>query len=91
MLNRRTVITFEKLERCFYRLSDSAPVIEHCPECCAEVSWVTPDQAVVLTGLSLREIFRRVEANVVHFNEAEPRRLLICPTSLFISTRSRSD
>jgi len=82
MLKRRTVITFEKLERYLYRLPDSATLAEHCPQCGAEVSWLTPDQAVAIYGLSLREIFRRVEAQTVHFKETSPAGLRLCPNSL---------
>ena len=82
MLKRRTVITFEKLERCFYRLPDSAPVLAQCKACAAEVSWLTPNQVVALTGLTLREVFRRIEGNEVHFTETQPGGLHICPNSL---------
>jgi hypothetical protein len=82
MLNRRTVITFEKLERTLYRLPNCAPVVGHCPQCCMEVSWLTPDQVVAVSGLTLREIFRRIEAQTVHFKETPPTRLYLCPNSL---------
>lgn len=82
MLNRRTVITFEKLERYFYRLPDSSALVEYCPQCCAEVSWLTPDQVVAVSGLTLREIFRRIEAQAVHFKETSPAGLHLCPNSL---------
>ena len=82
MFNRRTVITFEKLERNLYRLPDSEPVLARCKACGAEVSWLTPNQVAAVTGLTLREIFRRIEGNRVHFIETEPGALLICPNSL---------
>lgn len=85
MLKRRTVITFEKLERSFYRLPDAAPIIESCPACQREVSWLTPSQAVAVTGLSLREIFRRVESQTIHFIETPPAGLHICPKSLSLN------
>ena len=82
MLNRRTVITFEKLERNFYRLPDSEPVLAPCEECGSEVSWLTPNQAVALTGLSLREIFRRIEENTFHFKETPAGLMYVCSNSL---------
>ncbi len=82
MLNRRTVITFEKLERSSYRLPDSEPVLARCDVCRQEVSWLTPNQVVALTGLTLRQIFRRIEAKAIHFNETPPGLLHICPNSL---------
>ena len=82
MLNRRTVITFEKLERCFYHLPNSEPVLAECVECQQEVSWLTPNQVVALTGLTLREVFRRIEANSLHFSETAPGLIHICPNSI---------
>ncbi len=80
---RRTVITFEKLEQCFYRLPDSETMVSRCELCQADVSWLTPNQAVAVTNLTLREIFRRIEADLLHFSESEPGVLNICPNSLF--------
>jgi len=82
MLNRRTVITFETNERCSYRLADSNAVIEMCAVCGLEVCWLTPDQVAALTGLGIREVFRRIEANAFHFVETATYGLLICPGSL---------
>lgn len=82
MLSKRTVITFEKLERCFYRLPNSEPLWSRCEQCGEDVSWLTPNQVVALTGLSLREIFRRIEANTLHFSETAPGLLHVCPNSL---------
>jgi hypothetical protein len=82
MLNRRTVITFEKLERSYYHLPGSEPVLARCAECREEVSWLTPNQVVALTGLTLREIFRRIESSALHFDETPQGLLHICPKSL---------
>ena len=82
MLNRRTVITFEKLERSYYRLPDSEPIVAFCYQCRQDVSWLTPTQATAITGLTLREVFRRIEANALHFNESTPGLIHVCPNSL---------
>jgi hypothetical protein len=82
LFSRRTVITFEKLERSSYRLPDAEPLLRRCIDCAEDVSWVTPQQAQVLTGLTLREIFRRIEASSIHFNETAPGQVYICPNSL---------
>jgi hypothetical protein len=82
MLSRRTVITFEKLERCFYRLPGSEPLLAQCEQCHAEVSWLTPNQVVAITGLTLREIFRQIESSTFHFSETAPGQVYICPNSL---------
>ena len=82
MLRRRTVITFEKLERCFYLLPNSEPTIRRCDECQEDVSWLTPNQVVALTGLTLREVFRHIESSTFHFTETPPGLMHICPNSL---------
>ena len=81
MFRRRTVITFEKLERWRYLLPQAELRISWCDDCARNVSWLTPDQFVALNGLSLRELFRRIEAGVVHFSESSNGSLLICPDS----------
>ena len=90
MLYRQTVITFEKLERSWYRLPDSEPFLMRCAVCAEEVSWVTPVQAQVLSGLTLREIFRRIEANSIHFTETPPGQIHICPNSLGLNPQQPS-
>ena len=82
MLSRRTVITFEKLERFFYRLPNSEPLLSQCDQCGEEVSWLTPNQVATLTGLSLREIFRGIEGQTIHFIETPPGMLHVCPNSI---------
>ena len=87
MLNRRTVITFEKLERSLYRLSDTEPFLMRCAQCAEEVSWVTPVQAQALSGLTLREIFRRIESSLIHFSETQTDQIHICPNSLGLTRK----
>ena len=82
MLSRRTVITFEKLERSYYRLPDSEATVAFCDRCLREVSWLTPIQATAISGLTLREVFRRIEANALHFSESTLGSIHICANSL---------
>lgn len=82
MFKKRTVITFEKLERYFYRLPSSEPLNELCAGCGCVVTWLTPNQVVLLTGVSLRELFRRIEADTLHFNESGPGVMRICARSV---------
>jgi hypothetical protein len=84
MLNRRKVITFEKFERSYYRVPDCEPIVGFCDRCSQNVSWLTPIQATALTGLTLREVFRRVEAKALHFTESTPGLIHICPNSLLV-------
>ena len=89
VFSRRTVITFEKLERSFYYLPSSEANLSGCDECGEEVTWLTPNQVVVLTGLTLREIFRRIELNTIHFSETPTGLLHICPKSLELELTSK--
>ena len=82
MFRRRTVITFEKLERWRYLVPQAEIRISWCDDCARDVSWLTPDQFVALNGWSLRELFRRIEAVAVHFIESTNGSLLICPESM---------
>lgn len=84
LLSRRTVITFEKLERCFYHFgsADSVPLLARCEECDRDVAWLTPSQVAAVSGWSLREVFKRIEANTVHYREVSPELLHICLESL---------
>ena len=90
MFSRRTVITFETLERSYYRLSESESVEARCDQCRHPVIWLTPNQVVAATGLTLREIFRRIESNSFHFIETPLGLLQICPNSLELKLGARS-
>jgi len=91
LFNRRKVITFEKLERTFYRLPSAQPLLLRCIECAEDVSWVTPQQARVLTGLTFREIFRRIESGSIHFTETPSGEVHMCPNSLGLKTGREGD
>ena len=57
-----------------------------CSACGDEVRMVTIDQAAALTRISSREIYREVEAGMLHFIETEGS-VLICFNSLNDSNR----
>jgi hypothetical protein len=46
------------------------------------VTWLTPNEAMLLSKHSLREIFRLIEAGKIHFVEDEAGFLFICPLSI---------
>ena len=48
---------------------------------------VTADEAAGLAGVSSRTIYRRVEAESLHFMETNEGRLLICTNSLAPDSR----
>jgi hypothetical protein len=47
-----------------------------------QVPLLTPDEAALLAGVSIRILLRRVEAEQIHFLETTDGRLLVCPNSL---------
>jgi hypothetical protein len=53
-----------------------------CAACGDEVRMVTIDQAAVLARVTSREIYREVEAGMLHFIETTEGSLLICFNSL---------
>ena len=52
----------------------------YCPQCASMVEMAKPPTAAALKQITQREIYRLVEANEIHFVEAEP--VLICLRSL---------
>ena len=53
-----------------------------CGECKKETKLLLPEGAAVLTGVSRREIYRRVEIGEFHFTEFSSGTLLICLNSI---------
>jgi hypothetical protein len=53
-----------------------------CARCGREVQMFTPGQAALVSGLSSREVYHRVEAGEVHFTETVEGLLLVCLDSL---------
>ena len=56
-------------------------MVAGCPECGRGATMVTPNEASRLTGISCREISRRVEAGRVHFSETTDGLLFVCINS----------
>ncbi len=62
-------------------LSDSDRKLEAYCSSCKKLSWmVTPQTLAVPAGLTEREIFRFIEAKLVHFEETD--RVLVCVESV---------
>ena len=53
-----------------------------CPRCAAAVVMVTPENAMGITGISMRAVYRLVESGRVHFAETPEVVLLVCLSSL---------
>jgi hypothetical protein len=80
----RTTITVESSEVLVIR-KPGGSVHAWCPGCVTETVMLRPEAAAVLTGLSTRTIYRRVEADRVHFAETTEGSLLVCLDSLLAS------
>jgi len=59
-------------------MSHSRGLYSLCAACGDEVRMVTIDQAAILARVSSREIYREVEAGMLHFMETTDGSLLIC-------------
>ena len=54
-----------------------------CADCRAQVFWLIPEEAMLVEKTSLRELFRLVETNEIHFVENPEGFLLVCAKSLW--------
>jgi hypothetical protein len=81
---RRTELTFETEVVLVQRKPHCFPV--YCGVCPDSPQLVTTDEAALLTHVSSREIYRRVEAGQLHFAETADGKLSICPNSLSLSS-----
>src|SRR5581483_10808060 len=79
---RRTEITVESETIVCLRRRSRAALTAWCPQCAAEVKLVTPEEAEAHSGFSLRAIYRKVEADRLHFSETAEGQLFICLNSL---------
>ena len=82
MKKKRTEITIEIDEVKFIDWRRGASVRFWCPECSTITHMVTPQRAAAITGVTVRQINRLVEAERVHFVETENGLLLLCINSL---------
>lgn len=53
-----------------------------CNECAEPVALVTLDEAVRISGIGSRAIYRLIEKQQIHFTETPERGALICPATL---------
>lgn len=76
------MITEESHEILIVRQKDRSTGRGHCRECEREVELVTADAAVTRSGRGSRELFRLIEAGVLHSVETSTGHALICGESL---------
>ncbi len=81
MNKRRARITIQT-ERLLVISRSSNRVEAWCDCCRAKRSMVAIDEAVVITGLTQRALFRLADAAEIHFTETEVGRTLFCIGSL---------
>ena len=78
---RRTEITIETNQVLVVRRR-SQVTLAWCVSCDQRVRMVTPDQAAVVAGVSMRTINRWVEADRLHFTETADGILFVCLISI---------
>jgi hypothetical protein len=77
---RRTEIILQTERRISIKSSRALTAL--CERCGREVQMFTPGQAALISGLSAREVYHRVEGGDVHFTETVEGLLLVCLDSL---------
>jgi len=80
-MNRKTQISIETDRRLIVRTRTGIRNA-HCQTCNEPVSMITPDLAAELSGMSLRAVYRLIEAEKIHSIELPDRSSLICLNSL---------
>lgn len=82
MKTKRTIeLTFETSSISVLRRL-ARPVFHWCDLCCGHVMMISPEQAAVQAGVTVRAIYSRVEAGQIHFLETSDGSLLVCVYSL---------
>jgi hypothetical protein len=81
-VSKKILITTESHEVFILRAGTSQSFRGFCAACGGEVELVTLDQAVSMSGISAKEIFRHAEADRIHTVETDRKHLLICSSSM---------
>jgi hypothetical protein len=86
----RRKITVET-ERLLVISSQPGAGVAWCERCKAETRMLDVPEAVAVSGLSARTIFRRVESGQLHFTETPEGTLLVCLNSLMERTSPEAE
>lgn len=78
---RSVELTIEQTELTAVR-AGSGQLSAWCDGCGRRSRFVTTEKATQISGGSLRETFRQIEAGTVHFKETPEGAVLVCLTSL---------
>jgi hypothetical protein len=54
----------------------------YCADCGVVAPMITPEEAATATGLSHRDLFRRIETGRIHYSETSEGKTLVCLASL---------
>jgi|RhiMetdeSRZDD1v2_1073273.scaffolds.fasta_scaffold10247_2 hypothetical protein len=82
---KTTVISHETREEMsvrVYRAAQTEQVFGWCEQCAQTSPLLTPEEASALAGLSVRDVYRVVEAGEIHFKEAPEGRVFVCLDSI---------
>lgn len=80
---QKRVIIIETRQRTVVRQNSNQTKTLWCEFCQAEVEMVSPELAASSLGISVREVYRRIELGSLHFFEKETDEVFIC-FNLFI-------
>jgi len=78
---RRTEIAFE-LEQTMIVKRRSGSASAWCNDCELEVVMLTPDEVASITSTTTRELYRLVDAGIIHFTETQSGLIRVCLPSL---------
>lgn len=85
---RRTEITVET-ERVMLVRRRETSVLARCEKCGKTVPMLLPEDAAILSGVSLRMVYRRLRAGEMHFREMPDGSLMICSESALMGIPGR--
>lgn len=78
----KKVITIESFQRTVIRQNFNQTQNLWCEFCQAEVEMTAPELAATILGVTVREIYRRIENGDLHFVEMETGEIFICVNPL---------
>lgn len=81
-MKKRTIITSRTHEKLVVRWVKAESRKIFCAACAAEVEMLSVEEAVAVSGLWAREIFRLIESGAIHFIETAVGLTLVCLSSL---------
>ena len=75
---KKKIITIETLQRTVIRQNTNSVQKFWCEFCQTEVEMIVPESAAISLGITIREIFRRIERGEIHFFETDTGEVFIC-------------